>query len=162
MLLIGLLLLINVRKGLFLEGTYGPGAPEPPLYGIWDVERFTLDGEDLPPLLTDDRRWRNVAFDRRRQLAVRRMDGEVEFHTYAIEGAQRLSIYLDREGDSTWIRSPWTFVRPSPGDLHMDGELDGRAISLELTARDPRDLPLLRRGFHWINEVPMSRPLPQS
>ncbi len=30
-------------------------------------------------------------------------------------------------------------------------------LSLEMKARDLNDFPLVRRGFHWINEVPNNR-----
>src|SRR5262249_19584227 len=36
--------------------------PEPQLYGLWEVEEFTLDGQVRPPLTTDADRWRQVSF----------------------------------------------------------------------------------------------------
>ncbi len=39
----------------------------------------------------------------------------------------------------------------------MAGELDGSRLSIELKARAPDDVLLVRRGFHWINETPCNR-----
>jgi hypothetical protein len=39
---------------------HGGGAPKSPLYGIWNVDQFSIDGELRPPLLTDKQRWRRV------------------------------------------------------------------------------------------------------
>lgn len=38
-------------------------ASRPALYGISDVDQFSIDGQVRPPLLTDSDRWRRVIFD---------------------------------------------------------------------------------------------------
>src|SRR6185503_10927116 len=35
---------------------------KPPLYGIWMVDEFSVDGQVRPPLLTDTTRWQRVIF----------------------------------------------------------------------------------------------------
>ena len=149
---IGLFLFLSIRQGVMAERMYGRGAAKPPLWGIYDVETFTLDGEILPPLLTDPQRWQNVVFDHRRELTVRMMNGELVQHSYAIEGAKKLKIY---HADGS--RSAWVFERPSPGVMQVEGEVDGRVVALEMRARDAEDFLLLKRGFHWVNEVPFNR-----
>ena len=52
---------------------FGGGAPKSPLYGIWDVQRMTIDGVERPPLLTDSTRWRRVLFDAPSFMQIRRM-----------------------------------------------------------------------------------------
>src|SRR5579864_4653353 len=39
---------------------YGGGAPRPPLYGIWEVDKMTIDDVEREPLVTDYERWRRV------------------------------------------------------------------------------------------------------
>lgn len=153
LLILALLIAINVREGLENQRIYSRGGAKAPLYGLYDVETFVLDGEVLPPLLTDERRWRNVAFDVRREVGLRMMDGSIEKRTYQVEGANRLSMYRDTEDGTSFTRSQWTFKRPSPETLLLEGELDGSPVSLEMRARDPRDFVLLNRGFNWINET---------
>src|SRR5207302_9553253 len=42
----------------------GGGAPKSALYGIWDVEQLSIDGQVHPAVLNDyDRRWRRAIFD---------------------------------------------------------------------------------------------------
>ena len=149
-LTIGLFLVMNVSTGLASQKFYGSDASKPPLWGIYDVETFVMDEEILPPLLTDARRWQNLIFDTRGRLSVRMMDGTIERYGFAVDGANKLSIYRDR-------RYSWTYERPSPERLLLAGELGGRAVSLELRARDLDDFLLVRRGFHWVNEVPLIR-----
>lgn len=43
------------------------------------------------------------------------------------------------------------------GRLHLDGELKGQACEIGLRPRDPASHLLVRRGFHWTNEIPLNR-----
>src|SRR5205085_11518950 len=63
---IGVYLLVMFTRlaALSWQNPGGPGAPKSALYGIWDIERLSVDGEFRPPMLNDyDRRWRRVIFD---------------------------------------------------------------------------------------------------
>lgn len=61
--------------------TYGGGAPKPALYGIWNVDQFTTDGQPRPPLLSDQARWRRIIFDRYEFAALDRMTDPRAFYT---------------------------------------------------------------------------------
>ena len=53
----------------------GPGEPRSPLYGIWNVEELSVDGESRPAVLNDyDRRWRRVIFDTPAVVVFQRTD----------------------------------------------------------------------------------------
>ena len=54
--------------------TFGGGAPKSPLYGIWVIERMTIDGIERAPLVTDYERWRRVVFQSADGVTFRRMD----------------------------------------------------------------------------------------
>src|SRR5580693_6185456 len=43
--------------------TYGGARAKSPLYGIWNVDQISIDGQLRPPLLTDSDRWRRAIFD---------------------------------------------------------------------------------------------------
>ena len=40
------------------RGTYGDKREKPPLYGIWEVQKLVKNHDTIPPLLTDNTRWR--------------------------------------------------------------------------------------------------------
>src|SRR5262245_27095108 len=46
----------------------------PPLYGLYDVEKFTQNGTERPPLLTDAKRWKKFASQFPTAIQVRSMD----------------------------------------------------------------------------------------
>ncbi len=150
-LLIGYFLYLGMGEGLEAEKMWARNAPKPPLWGVYYVETFVIDGETLPPLLTDRVRWQNVIFDRGRKLSIRKMDGRIEQLDVIVEGANKLSIYRGQD------RLVWSYEKPSPGMLHLAGDFDGRRISLQMKARGAEDFLLLRRGFHWVNEEPFNR-----
>lgn len=49
-----------INELLKMKGQYGDAAIKPPLYGIYEIEKFTLNKVDLPPLTTDSLRWREL------------------------------------------------------------------------------------------------------
>lgn len=168
-LFIGLVLQQTVSRGLRVERQWGDKRPKPPLYGLYEVSTFVADGEVLPPLVTDDRRWRHFIVDRPGYVSVQRMDGELVRYAFEVDEEAKTAelwaydryagfgIYLDADSEPEPTKTAWTWDRPEEGILTMAGELEGRRISLEMTARDPSDFRLVQRGFRWINEVPFNR-----
>lgn len=57
--------------------TRGPGAPKPPLYGIWVIDRMTIDGVERAPLVTDYDRWRRLVFQFPNVITFQRMDNSI-------------------------------------------------------------------------------------
>src|SRR5215207_6654043 len=53
---------LAVKGGAEGYKEYGPGAPKSPLYGIWNVDSMSIDGELRPPLTTDTLRYRYAVF----------------------------------------------------------------------------------------------------
>jgi len=80
------LLALQIVFGFFLIGysfyqniqqakTYGAYAPKPPLYGIWMVDEFAVDGQVRPPLLTDAARWQRVIIPSKAGLTIQPISG---------------------------------------------------------------------------------------
>ncbi|HEU4415887.1 MAG TPA: hypothetical protein VFT65_13965, partial [Candidatus Angelobacter sp.] len=49
----------------------------PPLFGVWGVDEFQLDGQLRPPLLTDGARWQKAIFEYKTGVTVLAMDGKL-------------------------------------------------------------------------------------
>lgn len=135
--------------------TYGPGAPHSPLYGIWNVEQFTLDGQIHPPLLTDSQRWRRVIFDYPTMMVLDRMNDASSRFRSTIDAGKHIIALADR-ADPKW-KAVFTYARPAPDRLILDGSLDGHPAHLQLRLVDPHTFLLVSRGFHWIQEYPFNR-----
>ncbi|WP_324198023.1 DoxX family protein [Nocardia beijingensis] len=137
----------------------GAGRPEPPLYGIWAVTEFSVDGKPLPPLTTDQLRWQRVVFDRD-GASVQRMDGQlVPVLALVDTGARTLVMVAPPAavGDRPQPLASFGFDRPGPQRLTLTGTLAGQPVSMALTSVALDDFPLRSRGFHWVQEYPYFR-----
>ena len=159
-------ILLQVAFGLYLIGmgiysgiepwhNYGDGRPRSLLYGIWNVEQMSIDGQAHPPLLTDQARWRRVVFDFPTLASFQRPDDTFTGFGASISDADK-TLTLTKPADKNW-KASFTFVRPAPDQLVLIGTMDGHKIQLQLKLQDRDKFALVNRGFHWINEYPFQR-----
>ncbi len=134
---------------------YGGGAPKPPLYGIWNVERMSIDGVERAPLVTDYDRWRRVVFQSASTMMFQRMDETFTGYS-AKTDMDRKTIALTKTADRSW-KSELTFDRPEAERMTIDGTMDGHRIRMQLRLVDHTTMLLLSRGFNWIQEYPFNR-----
>jgi hypothetical protein len=144
---------LNAARQSWTE--YGGGAPKSPLYGIWNVEQMSIDGVIRSPLVTDYDRWRRVLFDRPTAMTFQRMDDTFASFPVRIDEAGK-SIALTKPADKNWS-ARFSFDRPAPDRLILDGQMDNHRIRMELRLVDRNKLLLVSRGFHWIQEYPFNR-----
>jgi hypothetical protein len=136
-------------------GMVGGGAPQSPLYGIWEVNRMTIDEVQRPPLLTDHDRWRRAIFDFPNQMAFQRLDDSFAYYPATINPTEK-SVALTKRADKNWTAT-FAFQRPARDQLILDGRMDNHQIHIELQLTDRNKFLLVGRGFHWIQEFPFSR-----
>lgn len=119
-----------------------------PLYGIWEVEEYALDGEARPPVVPDNVRWRRLMIGRSEQFAfLERMDGKRRGYDLNLDPAAR-KLFLDTE---------FAYSTPASETLRLDGSHYGRALSVTMRRVDESEFRLINRGFHWISESPYNR-----
>ena len=149
-----LIVLIAFSASMFTWSRFGAGAPKSPLYGIWNVDQMTIDGELRPPLVTDGSRWRRVIMQAPTAVVFQRMNDTFDRFTaeFAEDNKTLKVTSVDRKTSSTL-----TYRRSPAERLVLDGTLDGRLVHLELTQVDLNTFLLNSRGFHWIQEVPFNR-----
>jgi uncharacterized membrane protein YphA (DoxX/SURF4 family) len=133
---------------------YGGGSPKSALYGIWNVEQFSIDGQIRSPLLNDYDRYRRVIFDLSNFAAFQRMDDSFTAFGASID-ANAKTITLTKRADKKW-RATLTYVRPAQDRLILDGTLDNHIVHMQLQLFDRNKFMLVNRGFHWIQEYPFN------
>jgi hypothetical protein len=143
----------GISNGLQSWRTFGGGAPKVALYGIWDVERMTIDGVERAPLLIDYDRWRRVVIQDANGVRFQRMDDTMTFYG-AKTDAEAGTIALTSAGGSA---GTLTFTRSAPDRLTLEGRMDQRDVRLDLRRVDHEAFELVRRGFHWIQDYPYNR-----
>ena len=107
----------------------------PPMYGVWSVEEFSINGKDVP-LYTDPKRWRWVYFQKPGAMFVEHMVGSRESFPLAWNMSDK-TMRLDQ--------TIFSFDDRQPEELVLKGQLNGRGVHARLVK-----LALLRDGFHWI------------
>ena len=134
---------------------YGGGRTLSPLYGIWDVEQQTIDGQPRPPLLSDPGRWRRAIFDFPERATFQRLDDSFARHGATIDVKTKTFVLSD-DGDKNW-KASFTFDRPTPDQMTLDGNMDGHVVHMQLKLEDRNHFLLVSRGFHWVQEYPYNR-----
>ncbi|MEU5980074.1 DoxX family protein [Streptomyces sp. NPDC047315] len=129
---------------------FGPGRAKPELYGIWNVDAYECDGRDRPALTTDGRRWRRLVVESVDVVTVQHMDDSFDLHAATIDMAGR-SITLLKMTDPQW-KATLALVRVGDDRLTLEGDVDGHHVRLRLSRLDLDSLPLVGRGFNWVQE----------
>ena len=129
--------------------------PKSALYGIWDVDQMTIDGQIRSPLVNDYDRWRRVIFDYSDQIWFQRMDESFAVYGAAID-VDKKSVAITKRSDPNW-KGNLNFERAGPEHLAFDGEMSGHRVHMELKLVDQTKMILKSRGFHWVQEYPFNR-----
>ena len=133
---------INKNQSTFTDG----------FYGIYDVDRFVLKNDTLPPLTSDSIRWKSFIIEKRNGLIIR-MDEKKYFSKINIDTIAKLMAitpYLDTT-EAYNLR-----YNRGKGTLLLFGEVKGDSVQIDLKQRS-EGFYLLQRKFNWINEFPMNR-----
>ena len=149
------LVAMNAWGGVQGWKQYGGGRPKSALYGIWNVEELSIDGQTRSPLVTDYGRWRRVVFDFPTNIAFQRMDDSFAYYGASID-AKAGTIALTKGGDKNW-KGNLTSQRPAVDQLILDGNMGSQKVHMRLQLVDRGKFMLVARGFHWVSEYPFSR-----
>jgi hypothetical protein len=144
--LLGMFTSLSMR---FWSGDGGPGSPRSPLYGIWNVDALSIDGESRPPALNDyDRRWRRAIFDAPDVVVFQRIDDSLAHYQSSVDVASK-TMTLTRRNSANWI-ARFTFDRPSHDRLRLEGTMDGQRLQIQLRLVELDTFRLLNSRFRWI------------
>jgi uncharacterized membrane protein YphA (DoxX/SURF4 family) len=126
--------------------------------GVWNVEHFSLDGAELKPLMTDEKRWRRVIFER--------PPGGLRIYVFGAEhliggwyvspGSGKGKLMVRTNAKDAAPQSIRYVVR-GPDRLQLMGKFDGHPFDADLRRAGAREMLLVNRGFHWVNETPFNR-----
>ena len=146
---------MGIYSGIDAWHTYGGARPKSLLYGIWNVEEMSVNGQLRPPLFNDQDRWRRVVFDFSTFTSFQRSDDTFTGYGSAINEKDK-TLTLTKGSDKNW-KANFTYVRQATDQLILNGSMDGRQVQMKLKLLDRDKFNLVNRGFHWINEYPLQR-----
>ena len=123
-----------------------------PLYGIWEVEEFSL-GQSTPAATAQ--RWQRIIFDSSNRITVQTPTNPQERFGLQLDQEKR-TLTLRKRDDPGW-NTVLTYEQVSPEIITLAGALNGSELTARLRRSQERKFLLIDRGFHWINEVPFNR-----
>ena len=128
------------------------GLARSPLYGVWEVEEFSLE-QSAPA--ASAQRWRRMIFDGASRVIVETATDPHERYGLELDQGKR-TLTLHKRGDPSW-NTVLTYEQPSPEVVTLAGALNGSQLTARLRRSEERKFLLRDRGFHWINEFPFNR-----
>jgi hypothetical protein len=128
---------------------WGDGAEVRPLHGAYQVAQLTSDRS------TAATRWRRVGIDRRWFHVLLKDDSLVRLRVVADEPGARLVLSDPEQANRQYVLRYQ--LQDGGQRLILDGGLRDETVAVELRRLDTAEFPLLRRGFHWVSEVPFNR-----
>jgi hypothetical protein len=127
-------------------------AQRSPLYGVWEVQEFTLT-QATPT--ASAQRWQRVIFDSPRRVAVQTAAEPHQRFMSQLDQEKR-TLTLSKREDPSW-KAILTYEQVSPDVITLTGPLNGSDMTVRLHRTEERKFLLTDRGFHWINEFPFNR-----
>ena len=137
--------------------TFGGGAPRPPLYGVWVIDRMTIDGIERAALVSDYERWRRVVIQTATNVTFWRMDDTPYGMPAQVDLTAKTMTLTSGQGDQRKTIGTFSVDQPAPDRLVLDGALNGRKIRMETHLFPREKFLLVNRGFNWIQELPFNR-----
>lgn len=147
------------QEAIAIKRQYGPRREPKPPNGWYLVSSQVRDGVELPVLATNNNRWKTFAmlggyvrlsgFDRSTRLF--KMDGDRE--DFAL-------LKTDDMGEPVANAKPEGRLRfhlSAGGQATLQGTFEGHQINVTMQRENTRDFQLMKRGFHWVSEMPFNR-----
>jgi hypothetical protein len=131
-----------------------PTGPDvPPLFGVYQVEEFVRNGKPVPAVATEESRWLQIGARSRGYVAIKLMAGPKQVYNVSFAKSAVTFTSLgtqDRIGVFTWSR-------PAPLHVVLQGTWSKLPLAVRLRELPVGNYPLMKRGFHWIQELPFNR-----
>ena len=126
-------------------------SPRSPIYGIYEVQEFVVNGQLMAPLATDTIRWKKVIFQSESDTFLESMDDSWHFYDTQYDKFKK-EVTLTAEDQKT--KNLVTFSQPDSEHLILSGAIQSGSISVKLHRFDETKLPLMKSKFRWINGEP--------
>jgi uncharacterized membrane protein YphA (DoxX/SURF4 family) len=135
--------------------TYGDSAPKAPLYGIYDVKSFSIDGKETLPLTNDKFRWKRMIIDYPGTVRITTMPDSTEWMKLKVSMKSKTVLFTSNTDFTDTFKL--AFLKPNKDQLFLEGKMRNQIVKIEFKRFDETQLPLLKTGFKWINEYPYNR-----
>jgi hypothetical protein len=150
-IIVGGFLVFNILQVVGMQQQLAEFSKRSALYGIYDVQEFILNGDTLPALTTDTRRWKRMYIHHPGTISIQYMDGGSIYWSCQVDSLHHT---MNLASIGSTVTTAYNY-QINHDTLIMTGG-DPRTTITFLIKR-PESLPLLNSKFNWINEYPDNR-----
>ena len=152
-LVIGYVCIWGAYETYGMMDEWGDAAPKDLFYGAYDVQEFVLNGDTLPPMKNNSRRWDRFMVQWKGYAQAKMMDQSPKYLQIEQDTvASTVNIKMGRDTVGAVINYVLT-----DSTLVFDGVLDQDTLLIAMKKIDLDKMNLTGRGFNWINEYPYNR-----
>jgi len=158
-----LLIAVTIYSSLYadinMSEVYGDTAKKPPLYGLYNVVSFVQNHDTIPPLTTNENRWKRLTVNYAGYAKLTSMTDSSAYLKFKPDTARKQIIAYNGESgkDSTIFVYKIMKNYTKPDQLWIKGKWGPDTLTILFDKYDERHFKLMNRGFHWINEYPNNR-----
>ncbi len=120
--------------------------PRPPFHGAWEVTNFIKNNDTLPPLLTDQTRWKRVFIHRKGYLIIQGMNDGMQDFKLITDTIQKRWLAEDEAGKQH-LDIRYEIVSDSLMKLFTI--IGGDSIQADIQLMDWRKLPVMKKEFEF-------------
>ncbi|WP_299765955.1 hypothetical protein [uncultured Dokdonia sp.] len=132
---------------------YGLNDPKPPLYGIYEVTNYVVNGDTLVDY-NSDVRWKEIRFERAGRAQVQTMNKKRVSYRIELDSTIQKIKFFPSGNDTDYFDFKYT---KTENTLDFQYIFKNDTISGKTRKLGGDDFLLINRGFHWISERPYNR-----
>jgi hypothetical protein len=141
------LMLFNVLANYFIQNNFNDDLAErPPLHGAYEVAAYSVNGETIAPLMTNNQRWKRMFIHRQGYFITQTMTDEMQDYKLQYDLPQQQLVIEDYYRKKTAVLN---FELTSNEMLTLNGVVEGDTLNVVLKKLDHENLKLLKNEFHW-------------
>ncbi len=122
-----------------------------PLYGIWLVDEYSVNGQPVAPLSSDSHRWQRIIVNSEHDAIVQVMTG-VSSPLFLRSDPRNNRLVLTQSGNPNWI-AELTYDNSQPGFLVLKGRMGGVPVMIRLHREDESKFPLNNHRVRLIQDA---------
>ena len=140
----------TLYSNLNMAKEYGDAAPKAPLYGIYDVKTYSLQGKILPPLTTDSIRWKRIIISYPGYARVTKMNDSTFWIKLKVDTiAKKLNFTSNEDPEDKFTLN---YSLKQKDELLINGMINKDSVAIATKRFDHTQFNLVKTGFNWINE----------
>ena len=147
------LLIPQINNGYRAERGVGDKAPKHPLSGIYNVETFVRNNENVVLLQTDTIRWKQLIISGKKgnaRAAVKMMNDSLQYYAFRADTVLKNITLISNADTAQKYELDYSF--PGNEIMLMQGKCKDDSIKIRMRIFDVNKFPLVNSKFRWTRQ----------